>query len=159
MRASAIVRCPQGKMGGRGLFWKKPVWNDTRKANYKERLRQVQSVDYFLRKHNNNDRHRRMPKRKLYEDYTAIELPWYDLRAKVDRPPLLGEGFHLPSSRALRHQLRPIYTEDLYTKRPDKTSCDETTLLPSSSLSPSPPTETSSKKDATATTTKESDSA
>merc|ERR1711939_244052 len=107
-----LPAAPQGKSGGRGLFWKKPSWNATRKANFKERARQVESVEYFLRKHNNNDHHKGMPKRKLYEDYTADELPWYDRSLKVQRPEI-GEGFHLPTSRALRHQLRPKYSPDL----------------------------------------------
>jgi hypothetical protein len=123
LRASTIVRCPQGKMGGRGLFWKKPSWNATRKANAKERTRQVQSVEYFLRKHNNNDEHKGMPKRKLYEEYTADELPWFDREAhKAVQPPVIGEGFHLPSNRALRHQLRPKYSPELFAPSENKES-------------------------------------
>ncbi len=58
-------------------------------------------MEYFLRKYNNNDAHSKMPKRKLYEDYTANEMPWYDLEAQQPKKKM-GEGFLIPTNAQLR---------------------------------------------------------
>jgi len=117
LRATLVLRCPQGKLGGRGLYWKKPSRNVMRRSNFLERQRQLASVEYFLRKHNSNDHHKRLPKRKLYEDYTEKELPWFDIakhREQKKQAPAIDEGFLLPTVRASRRELLPRYSRRLY---------------------------------------------